>query len=54
MQDEVADYLNKVKQYEQSQAISSPLSVDKAWMKNVVHVTGASDDITTAILETSH
>ena len=41
--DEVAVYLSKVMQYEQQQAFSSPLIVDKAWMKNVVHVVGASD-----------
>ena len=40
---EVADYLSKVIQYEQQQAFSSPLISDKAWMKNVVHVVGASD-----------
>lgn len=41
--DEVTDYLNKVKEYEQAQAFSSPLIQDKEWMKNVVHVIGASD-----------
>jgi len=48
--EEVADYLDKVKQYEQLQAISSPTIGDKAWMKNVVHVTGASDNNTSDIL----
>jgi len=42
--DEVNIYLAKVKQYEQVQAVSSPLIQDKAWMKNVVHVVGASDE----------
>jgi len=42
--DEVNIYLTKVKQYEQVQAISSPLIQDKAWMKNVIHVVGASDE----------
>ncbi|MBC7950113.1 MAG: hypothetical protein H7Y42_19675 [Chitinophagaceae bacterium] len=51
--DEILVYLNKVKQYEQAQAFSSPLIADKAWMKNVVHVTGASDDITSNILNTA-
>ncbi len=51
--DEVAAYLQKVKEYEQVQAASSPYIIDKAWMKNVVHVTGASDDNTNAILETA-
>ena len=48
--EEVADYLDKVKQYEQLQSISSPSISDKAWMKNVVHVTGASDNNTSDIL----
>ena len=41
--DEVTIYLNKVKEYEATQAISSPLIADKAWMKNVIHVIGADD-----------
>jgi hypothetical protein len=48
--DEVAAYLSKLKQYEQYQAISSPLIADKAWMKNVVHVIGAADGSLGAIL----
>ncbi|HKZ66112.1 MAG TPA: C25 family cysteine peptidase, partial [Chitinophagaceae bacterium] len=44
--EEVAIYLEKVKQHEQTLKISSPLIADKAWMKNVVHVTGASDNNT--------
>src|SRR5258705_1832336 len=51
--DEVFVYLTKVKEYEQAQALSSGAIIDKAWMKNVVHVTGASDDNTNAILETA-
>lgn len=47
---EISDYLDKVKQYEQLQAITSPTISDKAWMKNVVHVTGASDNNTSDIL----
>ncbi|MBL7732174.1 MAG: hypothetical protein JNM88_13425, partial [Chitinophagaceae bacterium] len=43
---EVMDYLNKVKEYEQQQAFSSPLIADKAWTKNAVHCVGASDGIT--------
>ncbi len=49
--DEVATYLSKVVQYEQQQAFSSPLIGDKAWMKNVVHVVGASDANLQAILD---
>ena len=41
--DEIAVYLNKVKQYEQAQAFSSPLLADKAWMKNVVQIVGSSN-----------
>jgi hypothetical protein len=40
---EVATYLAKVKEYETAQTVSSPLTQDKAWMKNVVHVIGGSD-----------
>jgi len=49
---EIADYLTKVKQYEQQQAFSSPLIADKAWMKNVVHAVGAGDGALQAILDT--
>ena len=49
--DEVTVYLNKVIQYEQQQAFSSPLISDKAWMKNVVHVVGASDANLQSILD---
>lgn len=48
--DEVFTYLSKVKQYEQTYSIVSPSIIDKAWMKNVVHVTGASDNNTSDIL----
>ena len=40
---EIATYLTKVKEYEVTQTISSPLSQDKAWMKNVVHVIGGNE-----------
>ena len=40
---EVATYLNKVQQYETAQQFSSPLIQDKAWMKTVMHMVGASD-----------
>ncbi|MBK6938239.1 MAG: hypothetical protein IPH18_16265 [Chitinophagaceae bacterium] len=42
---EVAIYLAKVKQYEQQQAFQSPMISDKAWMKNVIHVVGASEPV---------
>ena len=40
---ELADYLDKVKQYEQAQQSASQTIDSKAWMKNVVHVVGAND-----------
>lgn len=40
---EVAIYLKKVKDFEAVQASPSPLIQDKAWMKNIVHIVGASD-----------
>ena len=50
--DEITVYLNKVKEYEQQQAISSPLINERAWTKNTMHVIGANDgslgDILTA------
>jgi len=50
---EISDYLEKVKEYEQMSATKSPYINDMGWRKDVVHVTGASDDITTDILLTS-
>ena len=40
---ELANYLDKVKQYEQAQQNTSQTIDSKAWMKNVVHVVGAND-----------
>jgi hypothetical protein len=40
---ELADYLDKVKQYEQAQQNSSQAIDAKVWMKNIVHVVGAND-----------
>ena len=40
---EVAVYLKKVKEYEQNQAMASQSIADKAWMKNIVHIVGASE-----------
>ena len=47
---EISAYLEKVKEYEANQNVSSPSIAEKAWMKNVVHVTGASDNNTSDIL----
>ncbi len=41
---EVGDYLLKVKQYDSIQSSSQYSVADKAWMKNVMHVTGATDN----------
>lgn len=41
--DEVKLYLEKVKEYELAQSTSSQNFDEKKWMKNVVHVVGASD-----------
>lgn len=40
---ELAEYLDKVKQYEQAQQNTSQTIDGKAWMKNIVHVVGAND-----------
>lgn len=40
---EIAEYLDKVKQYEQAQQNTVQTVENKAWMKNVVHVVGAND-----------
>lgn len=48
---EVELYFNKIKEFEMAQATISPAIEDKAWMKNVVHIIGASDPSLQAILE---
>ncbi len=40
---EVGNYLQKVKEYEQAQASASQTLDNKLWMKNVVHVIGGKD-----------
>lgn len=40
---EIEDYLEKVKEYDQAQKTAPNTIADRAWMKNVVHVTGSSD-----------
>ena len=42
-QEEVLDYLDKVKQFEQQAASTTQTIANKAWMKQVVHVAGADD-----------
>ncbi|HEX8460396.1 MAG TPA: C25 family cysteine peptidase, partial [Segetibacter sp.] len=40
---EIADYLDKVKQYERAQQNPNQSIDNKAWMKNIAHVVGAND-----------
>lgn len=47
---EVADYLEKVKQYDQAQQNPSQTLESKQWMKNVVHVVGANDEAIAPLL----
>jgi hypothetical protein len=42
---EVSIYLAKVKQYEQALESNSQTIADKAWMKNIIQVSGSSSDI---------
>jgi hypothetical protein len=49
--EEITIYLSKVIQYELQQVFSSPRIEDKAWMKNFVHVVGASEPFLVSILE---
>jgi hypothetical protein len=50
--EEVAIYLTKVQEYEAAQAVSSPLSQDLVWTKNVVHVIGGNEPALVAQLGT--
>lgn len=45
---EVANYLEKMKQYEQAQQSTSQTIADKAWMKNILHIAGGADSTETA------
>jgi hypothetical protein len=47
---EVADYLQKVKQYELAQQTPAQTIEAKEWMKNVVHVVGGNDQNIEALL----
>jgi hypothetical protein len=48
--DEIETYLSKVIEYEQAQQTSPNTIAGRAWMKNVMHVTGASDPYLGAVL----
>jgi len=45
---EVSNYLEKMKQYEQAQRSTSQTFDDKGWMKNILHIAGGADSIETA------
>ncbi|MBS1934372.1 MAG: hypothetical protein JST96_10270, partial [Bacteroidetes bacterium] len=47
---EIETYLQKVEEYEQAQQTSPNTNDGRLWMKNVVHVTGASDPYLGAVL----
>jgi len=47
---EIEDYLDKVKEYEGAQQNSPNTLAGREWMKNVVHVTGASDQYLGTVL----
>jgi Peptidase family C25 len=46
--DEVGNYLEKMKQYEQAQNSPSQTIASKAWMKNIIHISGGADSLETA------
>lgn len=47
---ELEDYLEKVKEYENVQQTASNTIKDRLWMKNIIHVTGASDSYLGTVL----
>ncbi len=47
---EVEDYLNKVQEYEQVQQTAANNIAGRAWRKNIIHVTGATDPFLEAVL----
>jgi CARDB. len=47
---EVEDYLEKLKEYEQVQKTAPNTLEGRAWMKNIVHVTGSSDKFLGTVL----
>jgi hypothetical protein len=50
---EVSDYLNKIKESEQTQAALSPKFEDRGWMKNVIHLNGGGDPVLNNIISSS-
>ncbi|MEO5997864.1 MAG: C25 family cysteine peptidase [Chitinophagaceae bacterium] len=47
---ELEDYLEKVKEYENVQQTATNTIQDRLWMKNIIHVTGASDSYLGTVL----
>jgi hypothetical protein len=47
---EVEDYLSKVEEYEQAQQSNPNTIAGRAWMKNIMHVTGATDPFLESVL----
>ncbi|HTS43438.1 MAG TPA: C25 family cysteine peptidase, partial [Puia sp.] len=47
---EVEIYLSKIKEFEQAQQINPNTIAGRGWMKNVIHITGATDPYLEAIL----
>jgi Peptidase family C25 len=47
---EVEDYLSKIKDYEQVQQTAPNTIAGRAWRKNIIHVTGATDPFLEAVL----
>jgi len=47
---EVQDYLQKLTEYENAQRTSQNTIADRLWMKNVLELTGADDDLTGPLL----
>ncbi|HET7000389.1 MAG TPA: C25 family cysteine peptidase, partial [Puia sp.] len=47
---EVEDYLSKLKEYEQVQQNAANNIASRAWRKNIIHVTGATDPFLEAVL----
>ncbi|ANH80687.1 hypothetical protein A8C56_06570 [Niabella ginsenosidivorans] len=48
--DELTDYLQKIKEYEQALKNTPPGIEESEWKKSVIHVVGASDDATIGLL----
>ncbi|MFZ4058049.1 MAG: C25 family cysteine peptidase [Ferruginibacter sp.] len=49
---EIKKYLDKVKQYELAQSSTSQTIINKAWMKNAIHVVGGKDSLEDALFST--